>query len=157
MTPAYSLAELFKLRKRTSDNAGGGGGGGEGGGGKGSERGLDSWQLWFKWRYTIVFNSCFTRCKSSWLLIDKISLNLGNQGWRLRSKTDTSEYDMIFKNIWKWFLEVKIRLQYVITSSASMFFERSPLLDFFALTWFFYLIKPASSPNIILLLRFYEL
>ena len=45
MTPAYSLAELFKLRKRTSDNAGGGGGGGDGGGGKGSERGLDSWQL----------------------------------------------------------------------------------------------------------------
>ena len=48
MTPAYSLAELFKLRKRTSDNAGGGGGGGEGGGGKGGERGLDSWQLGFK-------------------------------------------------------------------------------------------------------------
>lgn len=38
------------------------------------------------------FLSFFTRCKSSSLLIEKISLNLGKQGWRLRSETDNSEY-----------------------------------------------------------------
>ena len=84
-------------------------------------------QLWFKWRW---FPPSFTRCKSSSLLIYKIRLNLGNQGWRLTSKTDTSEYDTIFVYMWKWFLEV------IITSSVSMYFERSPFLDFFTLTWF---------------------
>lgn len=39
MTPAYSLAELFKLRKRTSDNAGGGGEG-KGGRGEGERKGV---------------------------------------------------------------------------------------------------------------------
>lgn len=77
-------------------------------------------QLWFKWRW---FPSFFTRCKSSYILIDKIRLNLGNQGglWDIK----LTPVNMIF--IYIWFLQVKI------TSSVSIYFECSPFLDFFYL------------------------
>lgn len=93
---------------------------------------LKTGQLWFKWRW---FPSFFTRCKSSYLLIDKIRLNLGNQGglWDIT----LTPVNMIFIYICKWLLQVKI------TSSVSIYFECS--LIFFTLTRFFYLIKPASS------------
>lgn len=65
----------------------------------------------------------FTRCKSSYILIDKIRLNLGNQGglWDIK----LTPVNMIF--IYIWFLQVKI------TSSVSIYFECSPFLDFFYL------------------------
>ena len=60
---------------------------GQGVGGGGGGRDLGSYDL-----SDDGFLSFFTRCKSSPLLIEKISLNLGKQGWRLRSETDNSEY-----------------------------------------------------------------
>lgn len=60
---------------------------GQGVGGGGGGRDLGSYDL-----SDDGFLSFFTRCKSSSPLIEKISLNLGKQGWRLRSETDTSEY-----------------------------------------------------------------
>lgn len=95
---------------------------------------LKTGQLWFKRRW---FPSFFTRCKSSYLLIDKIRLNLGNQGglWDIK----LTPVNMIFIYIWKCSSKRKSHRGFQSTSSAVL------SLIFFTLTRFFYLIKPASS------------
>ena len=113
------LGALSSVRETSDKELEGGGGG----------RDLGSYDL-----SDDGFLSFFTRCKSSSPLIEKISLNLGKQGWRLRSETE-----LVNIYTWKLWLEVKI------TSCVSMFFECSPFLDFFTSIWFFFFIKPASS------------
>ena len=81
------------------------------------------------------FLSFFTRCKSSSPLIEKISLNLGKQGWRLRSETDTSEY-VHMKIVTRSNNHIE-RFNVLRVQSFSWFF--------FTSIWFFFFIKPASS------------